>query len=56
MSPRPPVGETIVKLFQVTCQHRFQSANLFRIHAKPSVVDGGSFAKFAELRNIIPAL
>ena len=56
MSPRPPLGEAIVELFQVTCQHRFQSANLFGVHARPSVLDGYSFANFTELRNIIPAL
>ncbi len=56
MSPRLPLGETIIELFQVTCQHRFQLANLFDVHAKPSVLDGYSFAKYADLRNINPAL
>ena len=55
MSPRIPSGKAIVELFQVTCQHRFQLANLFGVHAKPSVLDGYSFAKLADLRNINPA-
>jgi hypothetical protein len=55
MSPRLPLGETIVELFQVTCQHRLQLANLIGVHAQPSVLDGRSFATLADLRNINPA-
>jgi hypothetical protein len=49
---RIPSGKTIIELFQVTCQHCLQLANLFGVHAKPSVLDGYSFAKAADLRNI----
>ena len=56
MSPRIPSGKAIVELFQVPREHRFQSANLFGIHAKPSMLDGYSFAKLADLRNINLAL
>jgi hypothetical protein len=55
VSPRVPSGKAIVELFQVACQHRLQLPNLFGVHAKPSVLDGYSFAKLADLRNINPA-
>jgi hypothetical protein len=44
MCPRLPLGRTIVKLFQVTCRHRFQLANQFGVHAK-----------LTDLHNINPA-
>jgi hypothetical protein len=56
MSPRLPRGETIVELLQVLCQHRFQRANPLGVYAKPSMLDGYSFAKLAVLRNINLAL
>ena len=55
MSPRILAGKTLVELYQVSCEHRFQLANLFGIHAEPSILDGYSFAKLAVLRNINPA-
>jgi hypothetical protein len=54
MQPRIASSKTIVKLFQILCEHRLQSTNLISIHAKPSLRErnGDRLPHFANLCNI----